>query len=1197
MSDAQRLAADPETSAFVTANAGSGKTTTLVSRVARLLLRGAAPETILCVTYTKAAAAEMQRRLFETLGAWALRDDAALAQDLGKLEARRPEGYARDELSRARTLFARALETPGGLKIQTIHAFCEKLLRRFPLEAGVSPGFQVLDDASGAQIAAEARDRVARRALAGEPLLADAYARFAVALDFAAFEAMFAAFEARRDAILHWIGRCGGLTGVPQAAAEAVGLEALEDAARIESEAANPPRLDLALWREVTETLRTGSNTDQGRAAAMAAICEDAAEGVAEFHAVLGVFCTKAGEPATWPEKVAALKARAGLQARWLEERERLFTADRRARAARVADDTVQAMILAWFYIQAHAEAKQARGSLDFTDLVSRTAQLLTGEDAAAWVLYKLDAGLEHILVDEAQDTAPDQWDILDRLTEEFYAGSGARERTSPRTAFVVGDEKQSIFSFQGAQPERLIQQREHYRRRAAAAERRFEAVPLEESWRSTPEVLAFVDAVFASEELTRALMPRRPPQSAVPTAPPPERGRGAPERDGGGDLIRHIANRDDGPGTIDLWPLEREEAALDRRAWDEPLDTEGRGAFRRLAEKIADEIRALVSRGDPVFDKAARRWRPADYGDVLILVRKRKTLFEEVLRACKRRGVPVAGADRLVLSEHPVFEDFLALARFCLFPDDDLTLAALLRSPFCDVDEDGLFALAHDREGSLWRTLARRGDERPEWLAARTFLGWARSEAAQRTPFDFYSRVLNRLDASGRSMARRIATRLGPEAGDAVEAYLAQALAAEARGVCDLERLADALARLNVTVKREMDEPRGEVRVMTAHGAKGLEAPIVFLPETVSAAGGRASPLLETEDGGFLWCGSKGGDCEASAAARAARDRREADESLRLLYVALTRTRDRLIVAGRVNATAKEENLKGWWGPLRDAFDRLGDEVRELPNGARRYGADPQSPSSSDHAQRRPGDRAASALGNAAGSPGLRADVLRPRMAVPDWALAPPAPEAASPTYAAPSTLTEDDPAPAPSPLARAGGLGRFRRGNLIHRLLQLLPDLPPQARAVGAERLLAKEADLSPEQRAEMAAAALAVLSDPAFADVFAPGSRPEAAVAGTAPELPPGLAVSGRVDRMRIDSDRVLVVDFKTNRPAPRRIEDVDPAYILQMAVYAAVLRAVFPRRRIEGALVWTDGPRLMPIPEAVMRDALARMKRGG
>ncbi|HTK36019.1 MAG TPA: double-strand break repair helicase AddA [Caulobacteraceae bacterium] len=1162
----QAVAADPDISAFVTANAGSGKTTTLVNRVARLLLKRVDPETILCMTFTKAAAAEMQRRLFEQLGGWALMDDAELSCKLGELEGRAAKDYEPERLSLARTLFARALETPGGLKIQTIHAFCEKLLRRFPLEAGVSPGFQVMEDASAAQVAAEARDGVAARALAGEPVLAEAYARFAVALDFASFEAMFAAFETRREALAAYVAACGGLRGLPAAVARACGLEGLADAGAIELAAVTPPALSVELWRAGAQVLAEGGTRDQKCAEQMAAVAEDAGRGQAAFGAALRVFCTAAGEPARWLDTTASLKARPDLRQRLVDERERLLEVSRQAKAARVAEDTVQALVLAAFYADAYARAKARRGALDFADLIARTLDLLTGQDAAAWVLYKLDAGLEHILVDEAQDTAPEQWEILRALTDQFFVGADGRDRPLERSVFVVGDEKQSIFSFQGAAPERLMRERDYYAVLADSVSRRFETVPLVESWRSAKEVLDFVDRVFAPQDLRQALQPRRNGEAV-------------------GLVIEHVSKRretdPEGRGTIDLWPLEREEENPERRAWDEPLDAGGRGgAWRRLAERIAGEIKALVERGEAVHDKGAsdpKAWRPAGYGDVLILVRKRKVLFEELLRALKRAGVPVAGADRLVLSEHPAFEDFLALARFALFPDDDLTLAALLRSPFCDVDEGGLFDLAHGRKGSLWSTLARRADKRSEWRAASSFLGWARDEARTRTPFDFYGRVLSRLDGAGRSMRTRLVTRLGPEASDAIEEFLAQVLSAEQRGICDLERFADGLSRLTVSVKREMDEPRGEVRVMTAHGSKGLEAPIVFLPETIGAGAARGSPLLETEDGGFLWCASSANDCEASAAAREARKARDDEEAHRLLYVALTRARDRLVIAGRINARAKVETLKGWWAPMSAAFDHpdVADQVRSVRCGEmeiRRFGADPQ------------------VLGRGGAAPAPRPSPL------PAWALCPARPEAPEAIYASPSTLLEDVRSPSLSPLVRRGGMGRFRRGTLIHRLLQLLPDLEPEARAAGAARLLAKEPDLNPDQRREMTAAALAVLSDPAFAEVFGPGSRAEAAIAGTAPDLPGGLSISGRVDRMMITPDRVLVVDFKTNRPAPADIEAADPAYVLQMAVYAAVLRAVFPGRRVETALVWTDGPRLMPVPEGVMADALQFLTKG-
>jgi len=1144
------MAADPKVSAFVSANAGSGKTKTLVDRVARLLLHGARPEAILCVTYTKAAAAEMQRRLFQQLGGWSMMPDEKLTRALDEI------GEAADNLSAARRLFAQALETPGGLKIETLHAFCEKLLRRFPLEAGVSPGFTVLDDAAGAHISAEARDEVARLAGLGSPaLLADAYARFASTLDFQAFEAMFATFEGKREAILAYVERCGGLSGLPLALARACGLAHLISAETIRTQAMTPPTLDRGLWRDGAAALFEGGVRDQACARQMAEVAEAA---TVELDTALSVFCTAKGEPAKWLETAKAVKGRPALQHRLIAERERLLAAAAQARAAQVAEDSVYALTLAFAYARAFAAGKAAQGALDFTDLVQRACDLLIRADAGAWVLYKMDGGIDHVLLDEAQDTAPPQWDILRALTAEFFSGAGVRSLSKPRTLFIVGDEKQSIYSFQGAAPEQLSQEAAGYAEAARDAGLAFKTTPLLASWRSTPEVLRFVDAVFEPSALRAALQPRRPGEEAAAT------------------LIEHIANRSKDEGTIDLWPLEQEETGEELRAWDEPLDVEvRRGAYRRLAEKIAAEIKALVARGERVHDRGFER--PANYGDVLILVRKRKALFQELLRAMKHAGVPVAGADRLVLSAHPVFEDLLAFAQVVLFPNDDLTLAAVLRSPLCDVDEESLYDLAQGREGPLWAALQRRAEERPAWGAARDLLAWAMIEMRHRTPFDLFSRLTTRLDAAGRSIRQRFVTRLGPEAGDALDEVLAQALGAEARGAHDLERFADAVSRLNLTIKREMDEPRGEVRVMTAHSAKGLEAPIVFLPETVASGTVRGSPLLETPEGGFLWCATKAADCEASAAARSMRAEKEDREALRLLYVALTRSRDRLVIAGRTDARAKPEALKGWWAPMCAALDHptLADQVRTVQVGdmsVRRFGADPQALLA----------RHVSLVQVGPTPP-------------PAWAFRPPPPDAPWAAYATPSTAAEGARGPAPSPLARVGRLGRFRRGELIHRLLQLLPDLTPDARDAAAVRLLAKEPDLDADQRHEIAAAALTLLADERFAEVFGPGSRAEAAIAGGSAELPPALRLSGRVDRMVVTATRVLVVDFKTNRPSPDRIEDADPAYLRQMALYVAVLRAIFPDRRVEAALVWTDGPKLMPIGENIIAAVLDDLRR--
>ncbi len=825
-----------------------------------------------------------------------------------------------------------------------------------------------------------------------------------------------------------------------------------------------------------------------------------------------------------------------------------------RAKAARIAEASVHAINLALAYIQLYDGAKATLRALDFGDLIERTHELLTVRADAAWVLFKLDGGLDHVLLDEAQDTAPDQWEILRALTSEFFVGQGAGERH--RTIFAVGDEKQSIFSFQGAAPERLAVETQAFAALVNGSERPFSRVPLVESWRSTPEILQFVDAVIEPPAVAAALKPAG----------------STPFR------VQHVATRTD-HGCVDLWPLDTTEQPDDPDPWA-PVDADPpESATKKLSRRIAGSIRAMVEGGEEVGAKGGGR-RAMGYGDVLILVRRRNALFHEIIRALKRDKIPVGGADRMLLSEHIAFQDLLALGRFARFPDDDLTLAALLRSPFCGVEEAPLYDLAHDRRGPLWATLQARASERSEWGEAARFLAWARAQADGRAPFDVYARVLSRLDDKGWSMKRRFLERLGREAEDAIDAFLAEALAAERRGVIELERFLHEMAASEIEVKREQEDPErqgeGEVRVMTVHGAKGLEAPVVILPDTTTRATALGGPLLAAERGGFLWAPRKAEDCPASAAARAARDLAADHELLRLLYVAMTRARDRLIVAG---IETKRQFYAGSWHEVIEAafnHDAIAPGVHRAPlDGgglATRFGPDP------------------------VGGLGFGAASIAPG-ALPAWAtrLAPAEPAAAH--YAAPSRLGEDARAPAPSPLARSQGLGRYRRGEIIHRLLQLLPDVAAAVRGDAAERLLARERDLDDAQRAEMAAAALAVLNDARFAAVFGPGSRAEIALAGAAARLPSGLAVSGRVDRLLVEERRVLVADFKTNRPAPATIEAADPAYVRQMAVYWALLGEIFPGRAVEAALIWTDGPKLMPIPEILMTQALDEMAASG
>jgi ATP-dependent helicase/nuclease subunit A len=1121
--EAQAAAADPAVSAWVGANAGSGKTGVLTQRVARLLLAGARPERVLCLTYTKAAAVEMQRRLFGMLGDWAMADDATLGARLAALSrADAPETGA-GRLREARRLFAAALETPGGLKIQTIHAFCDAVLRRFPLEAGVSPRFEVLDDRAKALMLAEIRAEMGQDAETGRDTAFDAAA---ARLGEGGLESLVGAVLARRERLS---------VQVPEAALRA----AFGEAAPGDAEAACRAALDRVDWDALTPAAaamgRLGGKRDLAFAeAAGEAVGLAAREPVRAVDLLLGVLLTKKGTPASrngFPTK-AALAAHPAADAAidaalaWAAEtREALAAAEVAARARDLHRFGAS-------LIRRYEARKAALGLLDFDDLVSRMRRLLGEADLRQWLLWKLDRGIDHVLVDEAQDTAPAQWEVIRAITEEFFAGETARG--PERTLFVVGDEKQSIYSFQGAEPRAFGAERARAAERIAAAGSRLETPALETSFRSAPGILAFVDRVFADDPRALSLS---------------------------GDRIRHAAARARDAARIDLWPLREPEAREADGDWEEPAEEEPPEKVRAaLARDLAAEIARMVreDRRPARGGAPGARVRP---GDILVLVRRRDILVQELIRRLKALGVPVAGADRLHLAAGLAVQDLLALMRCALDPANDLSLAAVLRSPLADVDEEALFALAHGRAGTLRSALEAAAERHPREAAMLEDLS---RRADFLRPYEFLERVL-----IGHDGRRRLVARLGAEAEDLIDELLEQALAYEARAVPTLAGFLAWIEAGEIEVKREMEQGADAVRVMTVHGAKGLEAPVVILPDTVQRRGGGGRQLVLPAPGRddlALWMPPKTGDDPVAARARAEHERREEEERQRLLYVALTRAEDWLILCGAGSRTDAE---KDWYGQLERAVEATGAREVALPGGQaiRRLEDAPVAPVSPAGADRRSpetaGEPAPAWLGTAAAA--------EPR-----------------PVRRAPSDLVAHAAGP--------GGAGRgqeaaLAHGRAVHLLLERLAELPAEARPALAERLLtAEEPALDAPGRAAARAEAEAVLAAPFAGQVFGPGSLAEAGLALRLPALSEA-AMIGRIDRLVVAPDRVRVIDFKTDRAPPARAEDAPAGYLAQIAAYAEALGSVFPGREIEAALLWTAVPRLVALPQGLLAEALA------
>jgi ATP-dependent helicase/nuclease subunit A len=1143
--EAQRQATMPEHSAWVEANAGTGKTKVLTDRVARLLLESVRPERILCLTFTKAAAAEMRNRLAAQLGRWAMASDPELDQAIERLIGRKPDAA---QCIVARRLFATVLDAPGGINILTIHAFCQALLKRFPLEAGVAPGFEILEEAEATTLLRHAQDEQMEALAQGiAPAdLADALASVAGRISVTEYAELMTKLLSERAWLLARIGNDAGLRRVRDRLAEQMGCSPDDDAGRLLSDACHDAAFDVAGLRAAARALAKGGKQDAARGRAIADWLDAGDDRPGLMAAYRKAFFTAAGAVLKRLASKPAMQAMPDIEDVLTAEAERLTRLLDRVNGAALVERTVALLKLGLDIAERYGRAKRRRAALDYDDLIVTTRRLLESADSAAWVLYKLDGGLDHVLVDEAQDTNPDQWEVIRRLTEEFFVGQGAVERS--RTIFAVGDAKQSIFGFQRADPRKLREMRAWFAERSRAAELRFEPVELTVSFRSTPAVLDAVDWVFAETDTARGV-------AEV------------------GDVY-HLPSRANEPGRVELWPLVGAGGSETDTTDIEAIEQAVRQPHERLARLIAVHAKSLIGR-----ERRARRGELLHPGHFMVLVRRRNEFVTALVRELKREGVEVAGVDRLNLGEELAVQDLLAMARFVLLPQDDLNLACLLKSPLIGLGEDELFELCFDRRGHLWRSLREHAGDPRFAIAYGTLSSWLK-RADFTTPFDFFATTLG--PEGGRV---RLLARLGREASDPIDELLARALQYQRADGGSLQGFLRWFESGGGEIKRDLDQNRRrEVRILTVHASKGLQAPIVYLPDTTRVPR-EFERLLSGSDGETrLWVPRADDANETARAWRQAARQRIEEEQNRLLYVAMTRAEDRLYVGGWIG---KRKPDRGCWYERIEAGLRASstadiavDSVQPRACAVPRsfdfttlMGSDGWS-----------GDGYELANEGVIGVPEQAELPLEATAELPAWAREAAPREPDPPAPLAPSQPLPDEAlgaARAYSPLA-PGDPKRWKRGQLLHELLKHLPSLPSGERADAARRFLDQPAHgLTAEEAAAWAVEALAVIEAPQHAGLFAATSRAEVPLIGSVTTRRGTFTVSGQVDRLAISDQEVMIVDYKTNRPPPRTAAEVPLVYRRQLALYRALLADIFPGRRIRAFLLWTAAPLLMEI----------------
>lgn len=1137
----QGKASDPAKSVWVSANAGSGKTHVLSERVIRLLLNDVEPSCIICLTYTKAAAAVMANRVFDRLSAWITLDDEALRASILSMGEAEPSSR---KLQKARRLFARALETPGGLRIQTIHAFCQSVLGRFPLEANISGHFDQMDDGTSKQFLKEASKSVLRRAASGT--LREPLSRLVGEIGEHAVNKLIEDCLTGRDRfdITEFAEELADPAGEAKVLFDFLDIRPEETVESVASQLWPIDGVSVACLTQIAAAAQ--SQTIGARGKNFAQIIDDAlamSDPVRRFECLCRMLkadggisyandVTNALSPFvdTFPTVLLAIEAA-------------LMAAQEKIQRIKSARITREGFQIVGEALREYAFLKTRRALLDFDDIIHRTAKLLTQPGAGGWVQYKLDQGIGHLLIDEAQDTNPAQWDIIKALSAEFFAGEGASGK--PRTLFAVGDEKQSIYSFQGARPEVFGETGHETKGRAGDL---FDAAKLNLSFRSTVDVLDAVDTVFALDDNRRGLSPAN-------------------------DYNEHKSIRSDGPGRVEIWPLMLKDKAADiPEDWTQGVSHQAEPAVR-LAVAIADTIEHWLTKR--TINSATGY--PIEARDIMVLARRRGRFVHALSRELKNRNIAVTGTDRLVLTSHIAAKDLLAIARVCLMPGDDLSLAALLRSPLFALTDPELMELSALRKPgeTLYARLTGFATTRPKCAAALAELDNWRKESARLSVFDFYARILGR-----DNVRARLIQRLGIEAGDVIDEFLSYTLSSEHAGLSGLQDFVETLESAAPEIKREMSDQRDEVRIMTVHAAKGQEAPIVFLVDPVSSNNDKAT-VLNVSNGAplFIWEPGKEYRSSRTASARELLKRREEEEFRRLLYVGMTRAEDQLIVCGFGSSKSKADSI-GWVNMvtaglvtsehlIRTDHKHFSGEIFVWQTGTKPTPVPKEEVAT---------PKAFEALPVKFSTP-LPPVPLVPRPLSPSGAslvIEPQtSPNGASPVISAEEALPND----------------AILRGQITHKLLESLPDLPPDKWPLAAMRYTEKAAPDWPEtRRRRIVEEALAVLRDPRFASAFAPGSRAEVSVTGHVRIRGENRMVCGKIDRIAVENERVLLLDFKTDFASPQTAAGIPASYLAQMALYRAIIEPLYDTKTVECALLYTSSVNLIPLPSERMDEAL-------
>lgn len=1086
----QQLASNPQNSAWVFASAGSGKTKVLTDRVLRLLLDGVKPDKILCLTFTKVAATEMQNRINQRLADFVLFDEEKLQSELFNLSGISPDSRL---IKKARTVFAEILDCENKIKIQTIHSFCQGILRIFPFEAKINPNFELLEESQEKLLLQKAQKEVLRQATTN-PQLRNLVIKINSQLHEESFLELILELLSKKEKLTELKEKFLSIDNIIAEIFAKFGAKINHDDSAIFN--------DFLATINKTDLLKLCAALDESALVTNKKIADKIRSflltpQLKNFTNLRSAFFTEKDEIRKINGKILedpyffkVFDVHVFLIKNFIEALNAYKNCDNTALLLRFTDQI----------LENYTQLKKQNAVLDYDDLINETSKLLSNPNFADWVKMKMDGLFDHILVDESQDTNHQQWNIVKSLTDDFFSGIGASNKD--RTIFIVGDEKQSIYSFQGAEANISEEIFSYFSEKLRDHPTQFHKIDLSNSFRSLPIILDAVDTVFSGEN----------EKSAITRV---------------SDFKGHKAIRL-GTGYVEIWPQIRSKKRekIVEKNYDWQLDFNEQESHTEndfLAEIIAQKIKNWVENRRVLNG----RQKPLEYSDFMILLRRRTDGFDKKLgNVFHKYRIPFGSSGKIKFSENLLIQDLIAASIFATSPHDDLNLAALLKSPLFSVSEEELLEICNFK--NQYQTTIYKALQRIEKFNLIFFtLAELVKKSQEVNCFEFFYFLLSEQNR------QKILTHFGSQAAEILDKFLLKTFDFCHNISPHLQKFLDFICKLDPEISLPI-EKANQVIITTIHSAKGLQAPIVIIPDCCFDTNKLRSTKEKISwiDNLPIWCAAKADETALIKIARHEKKNNAKAENLRLLYVALTRAEDELYIAGSGNSSDSE----CWYDLVKNRLREKSKSEKFLNSATEKFGAEKFE---------------------------IVDETLQIGVQELNYDNAVVTKNSAKPQKITKNIVPEiyKNVTSQPAPILQNQGLNK---GKVIHKILEIFGknySADKNWLAELAEKILAKEENLTIEEKNDIRDKSLLFLNSEQFDKIFSGKIKCEVEISGN--------HQIKRIDLLIEKENEVLIIDYKSDETLPKA---APPQYLSQLQNYRNLVGKIYPHKKISSAILW-------------------------